>query len=199
MRPSALLRLVALLSVVVLSLGLAACGSGAEEKEEIEGSGQAHSGFAETEGIYVEVDGLKYQVQVSRQLNPLTQDDEEYLEGVPQDDSTLGPEQEWFGVFMRVENDGEEPHDAAGEFEIHDTQENVYTPVELPEANPFAYQPSTVQPGDLIPVRDSAGGERSPNGQLILFKVQRFSLDTRPLELYVEGPDGGLGIINLDV
>ena len=199
MRPSVLLRLAALLAVLVLSVALTACGSGAEEKEEIEGSGQAHSGFAETEGIYVEVDGLKYQVQVSRQLNALTKDDEEYLEGVAEDDSTLGPEQEWFAIFMRVENDTDEPHEAAGEFEIHDTQENVYTPVELPESNAFSYQPATVQPGDLIPAVDSAGAERSPYGQVILFKVERFSLDNRPLELYVEGPDGGTGIINLDV
>ena len=194
MRPSLLLRLLAL---VVVSLTLAACGG--SEKEEIEGSGQAHSGFAETEGIYVEVDGLKYQVQVSRQLNALTKDDEEYLQGVPEEDSTLGPEQEWFAIFMRVENDGSEPHEAAGEFEIHDTQENVYTPVELPESNAFSYQPSVVQPGDLIPKVDSAGAERSPYGQVILFKVERFSLDNRPLELYVEGPEGGTGIINLDV
>lgn len=199
MRPSALLRLAALLCFAVLSLALVACGSGGEEKEEIEGSGQAHSGFAETEGIYVEVDGLKYQVQVSRQLNALSLDDEEYLQGLSEDDSTLGPEQEWFAIFMRVENDGSEPHEAAGEFEIHDTQENVYTPVELPESNAFAYRPSTLQPGDLIPDIDTASGERSPYGSVILFKVERFSLDNRPLELYVEGPHGGTGIINLDV
>lgn len=198
MRPSALLRLVALLCVLVLSLALTACGSGSE-KEEIEGSGQAHSGFAETEGIYVEVDGLKYQVQISRQLNPRTPDDAAYLEGIPEDERQLGPEQEWFAIFMRVENDGEEEHDAAGEFEIHDTQENVYTPVELPETNAFSYQPATVRPGDLIPLENSPGGERPPYGLVILFKVERFSLDNRPLELYVEGPDGGTGIINLDV
>ena len=195
MRPSPL-RLAAALAVVVLSLALAACGS---EKAEIEGSGQSHSGFAETEGIYVEVDGLKYQVQVSRQLNPLSLDDEQYLEGVPEDDKVLGSDQEWFAIFMRVENDGEEPHEAADEFEIHDTQENVYTPVELSQDNAFAYGPATLPPGDLIPDVDSAAGERSPYGSVILFKVQRFSLDNRPLELYVEGPDGGTGIINLDV
>ena len=138
-------------------------------------------------------------MQVSRQLNALTKDDEEYLQGVSEDDSTLGPDQEWFAIFMRVENDGEEPHEAAGEFEIHDTQENVYTPIELPESNAFAYQPGEVLPGDLIPAADTAGAERSPYGQVILFKVERFSLDNRPLELYVEGPDGGTGIINLDV
>ena len=196
MRPSSLPRLAAALAAVLLSLTLAACGS---EKAEIEGSGAAHSGFAETEGIYVEVDGLKYQVQVSRQLNALSPDDDEYLRGVSDEEKTLGPEQEWFAIFMRVENDGEEPHEAAGEFEIHDTQENVYTPIEVPEENAFAYRPATLPPGELIPDQDSAAGERSPYGSMILFKVQRFSLDNRPLELFVEGPDGGQGIINLDV
>ena len=199
MRPTLLPRLVTALAVVLLSLTFAACGSGEEEREEIEGSGQSHSGFAETEGIYIEVDGLKYQVQVSRQLNALTTDDAFYLEGLENADATLGTDEVWFAVFMRVENDGEEPHDAAGEFEMHDTQENVYTPVEVPESNPFAYRPRTVEPGGLIPVPNSPAGERAPAGMVILFKVDRFALDNRPLELYVEGPDGGQGVINLDV
>jgi hypothetical protein len=193
MRPVRLLTLLLALSAALLAT---ACGQEAQDRG---GFQTENAQAAETEAIYIDLDGLKYQVQVSRQLNALSLDDKQYLEGVSGEESSLSAQQEWFAIFMRVENDSEVPHEAAREFEIHDTQENVYTPIRLPESNPFAYKPRIVQPGNRIPVPDSAAGERSPYGEMILFKVQRFSLDNRPLELFVEGPNGGTGIINLDV
>ena len=43
---------------------------------------------AETEGIYVTVDDLKYQIQISRILNPAAPDDSAYLRGMPAGEET---------------------------------------------------------------------------------------------------------------
>jgi hypothetical protein len=200
MKPS---RALALLLVLILALGAAACGQEegpVESGEEAgEGIGQVQS-EAETEGLYVDIGGLKYQVQVSRQLNPRLVGDRDYFASVPESEMDLGPDETWFGVFVRAENTGEEPARSARRFEVKDTQENIYVPVEVGEPNPFAYRPTTVQPRDLLPDRDSPAGERQPNGALLLFKLKRFSLDNRPLGLFIYSPEGdGIASVNLDV
>jgi hypothetical protein len=187
-------RPVALLLVLLSALALGACGN-REDGPTTE---------AETEGIYLEVDELKYQVQTSRQLNPLTVDDQSYLQGLAPEDAALRPDEEFFAIFLRVENETDEAHTSAVDFEIRDTQENVYTPLEYEQRrdrNFFVYRAGVVPPGDLVPNPDSAPGERPPFGSILLFKVRRFSLDNRPLELIVKGRRAPQveGTINLDV
>lgn len=189
-------RLLPLSLALVASLLLAACGQEAQD----EGGFQTEIAIvAETEAIYIDIDGLKYQVQVSRQLNPALVDDRSYLTGVAQDARELGEDEEWFGIWMRAENNEEEPHRLTDEFEIVDTQENVYRPVAISPENPFGYQPVVVQPGENYPDPNSAAGERQPQGALILFKIRRFSLDNRPLELVITGRDGEKASVALDV
>jgi hypothetical protein len=187
----------ALLSLALLaSFALAACGQEAQD----EGGFQTEiAQVAETEGIYITLDGMKYQVQVSRQMNPLLVSERAYFQGLTDDDLILGADQEWFGIFMRVENEVEEAVRTARDFEIRDTQENVYRPVSLGAANDFAYRPTIVQGKELYPDVDSAAGERPPYGSLLLFKVRRFSLDNRPLELVITGNDGEKAAVDLDV
>ncbi len=60
----------------------------------------------ETEGIYVDTGDLKYQVQISRQLNPADFEDRDYLTGLPAADRTLPAGQEWFArLHPRLEHD----------------------------------------------------------------------------------------------
>ena len=40
----------------------------------------------------------------------------------------------WFGIFMRVENDTDEPHEMASQLTIIDTQGNIFEPIELDPA-----------------------------------------------------------------
>jgi hypothetical protein len=89
---------------------------------------------------------------------------------------------------MRAENNTKEPQRLARDFEIRDTQENVFRPVFVGPDNVFAYRPEVVRPNEDYPDPNSAAGERSPQGSLILFKIQRFSLDNRPLELIIRRP-----------
>jgi hypothetical protein len=188
--------LAALLSLVAV-LGLTACGQAAQEEGQFQSE---NAQVAETEGIYIHLDELKYQVQVSRQLNPLIRADAAYFDGLSRSDRDLASDEVWFGVWMRVENDAEEPIPSAEEFVIHDTQDNVYRPVELAPTNVWAYRPAVVQPDELYPFSNTPADERQPNGALLLFKVRNFSLDNRPLELVITARESGAeAIVNLDV
>ena len=192
-------RLLAVLASLALVLGLSACG---EEQEAVEpGSFQSvNAQVAETEGIYLDVDELKYQVQASRQLNPLIGEDRDYLQDVASFEADLGSDEVWFGIWMRVENETEEAHRAVEEYVIRDTQENLYRPVRFGRGNVWAYRPVTVPADKLYPIPDTPAGERQPFGTLLLFKVRRESLDNRPLELELTGPESGQkAIVNLDV
>ena len=192
------LRPVIVLLLAVLAVGgLSACGNEGHDPDEQQSE---NAQVAETEGLYLHVGEMKYQVQVSRQLNPLLIDDVAYLEGVSESDLDIAADEVWFAVFMRIENETEETKRAASEYKIVDTQENEYLPVEIGEANPFAYRAGRVEGEELYPLPNSAAGERAPNGAVLLFKLKDQALDNRPLELHVEDPEGGAGaVVNLDV
>jgi hypothetical protein len=187
-----------LLLAAVLALGVSACGNEAQERQTYQSE---NAQAAETEGIYLELGELKYQVQLSRQMNPLLIDDQSYFRSISAGDLDLAGDEVWFGVWMRVENESkEEGHELASRFTIIDTQENEYVPVRIGEPNPFAYRGGErIEGNELYPLPNSAAGERQPYGSLILFKIKRFSLDNRPLELLIEGPEGERAIVNLDV
>jgi len=179
-----------LLVVAAACLALVAAGCGHEEKT-----------VGETEGIYLDVGGLKYQVQMSRYLNPNDVEDREYFAGLPESTAEAQPDETWFGVWMRVENDSDEPREAADTWEIHDTQENIYRPIPIDtDINPFVWAGGTVPGGTVWPLPDSAAGQGPTQGQLLLFKVKNDSLQNRPLELrFSTGPQGELGTYDLDV
>ena len=191
-------RPIALLVCALLALGLAACGNEPQERQTYQSE---NAQVAETEGIYLELSEVKYQVQISRQLNPLITEDRDYLTGISESDLDLADDEEWFAVFMRVENESEEAIRTASRFTIVDTQENEYVPVRIARSNVFAYQGgATVQGEELYPHPDSPAGERPPYAAVLIYKLKRFSLDNRPLELIVDDPAGGeRGIVNLDV
>jgi hypothetical protein len=192
-------RIPAVLLSLAFALPLAACGDAEQPAQRNESFQSVNAQMAETEGIYLDVDGMKYQVQISRQLNPGLIDDRPYFEGISADDRRLSKDEEWFGVWMRVENHEHEALQNAVDFEIKDTQENVYRPLQFGPGNVFAYRGTTVQSEEIYPHPNSPAGERQPYGALLLFKLRRFSIDNRPLELTVTGRQGQRAIVNLDV
>ena len=192
-------RIPAVLLSLALAGTLAACGEEAQPEQRNESFQSVNAQVAETEGIYLDVDGLKYQVQISRQLNPGLVDDRDYFTGVSSEDRDLSKDEEWFGVWLMAENVEKEPLPNAIDFEIRDTQENVYRPIQIGGENPFAYRGATVDAGDRYPNPNSPAGERQPYGSLVLFKLRRFSIDNRPLELTITGREGQQAIVNLDV
>src|SRR5215212_3391119 len=106
---------------LALVASLAACGNK-----------QSKTLRAETEGIYVDLGDLKYQVEISRPLNAADIEDREYLRGVTDE---LGPEDVWFAVFVRVQNESDKTQRPATEFDITDTQETKFNPVSIDEAS----------------------------------------------------------------
>ncbi len=188
-------RRLPLLALLLCSLLIAACGQEAQD----EGGYQTENAqVAETEGIYLDLQGIKYQVQLSKQLNPALPDDAAFVDGVL-GGNTLADDEVWFAVFMRAENVTEEAVPLAREFQILDTTGEEFRPVAVDKRNEWSYQPITVQDKDKYPGPNSPAGERSPNGAMLLFKVKRASLDNRPLELEIVAENGDKGIVDLDV
>lgn len=172
------LRTLLLLIALPLVVGLAGCGNKMDTRT-----------LGETEGVYVDVADLVYQVQISRVLNPDDPEDRAYLRGLPPGESRLEPGETWFGVFMRVSNETKQTHKPASSFRIVDTEEAEYEPIDLdPEANPFAYQPDPLRGGAVYPDSESVAAGGPIQGSLVLFKVRFTSLNNRPLELFIDGP-----------
>jgi hypothetical protein len=183
------------LAVALALLALVAAGCG-------KSAGTSQQQTAETEGLYLDVNGLKYQIQMSRYMNPNDVEDQEYLVGLPE--GTEGPREDeiYFGVWVRVENtSAEETRPAASIWEIHDTQENVYRPLAIDtEINPFAFEPIDVPPKTVLPLASSAAGQGPIQGLMLLFLIRNESFQNRPLELvFRNGGDGQEGTYDLDV
>lgn len=155
----------------------------------------------ETEGLYIDINDLRYQVQISRVLNPNDPDDRDYLAGVPESDLPE-PGETFFGVFVRVQNTTASTEaETADEFEIVDTDGEHYEPIELPEENIWAYEPTTLGPGDLIPNENSAQFSGTTRGALLVFRLGVDTLQNRPLEFEIHSPVNPeeIGTIDLDV
>src|SRR4051795_6363119 len=114
------------LAAVGAALALGACGNKTVS---------IHGG--ETEGIYLDVGPLKYQVEISRQLNPSIPEDRTFLSDVAQGDRNLGDEDRWFAVVVRIENETDQAQPPAAAYTITDPEGREYRPVSPGRLNPF--------------------------------------------------------------
>jgi hypothetical protein len=186
-------RLCALIAALLVAGGLSACG-------KHQSTGPVRT--AETEGIYLDISDLKYQVQVSRQLNPDDVQDRAYLTGIPPAQARLKPNEVWFGVFLRVQNQTDVPLRPSDDIQIKDTQEELFKPLALGPENLYAYRAFVPIPaGQTYPLLDSPGYDTPSRGALVLFKLTLDALNNRPLELTIKGrkPPIQIGIVDLDV
>ena len=179
------------LAAVAAGSGLAACNGQQDE----------HVRVAETEGVYVSAGELKYQVQISRVLNPNDVEDQDYLRGLPAGQQTLTNGDDWFGVFIRVFNQSKAQHPSATNFVIRDTTGKEFRPVALDtKANAVAYRPGPLAPKEQLPTANTLGRTNTTQGGLLLFRIPVNSFANRPLELFINDPQGGpQGRIALDV
>jgi hypothetical protein len=183
-------RLIVLAAALACALVASGCGNRLETRT-----------LGQTEGLYLDVDELKYQIQISRYLNPADIEDRTYLIGLPSGTPPPAGDETYFGVFLRVSNSTDKPIAPADDFEIVDTQKNVYRPIPLdPKVNPFAYVADPIPPESLIPQPDSIPSEGViKQGALLLFKLKTDSLQNRPLEFRFRRGSGTTGIVDLDV
>jgi hypothetical protein len=171
------LKSTALFAAIALALGVSACGNK---------SSSIHSG--ETEGVYLNVGQLKYQVEISRQLNPRSiPEDQTFVQDIAPGQETLAPDELWFAVFVRVENPTSHPVVPASYYTITDTEGESFQPVKIGPGNPFFYNTAPIGPKTVAPLPDSVAGQLgSINGMELLFKLKRTTLDNRPLILTIK-------------
>ena len=160
---------------LVTTLALAACG---EEEKKIEGA----------EGEFIEVGGADYQVQLTRLLNPEQRPDDAFVRG----QAELPPDEAYLGVFLRIENDGDEPHQPPRDMKVIDTQDNEYLPIDTTQSGFGLDFGNAIPSGDVAPPPNSPASFSPTSGALVLFRVQQDSAtDNLPLvlEIPVEGEE----------
>jgi hypothetical protein len=179
MRPR--VRAALALAAILAAGALAAGGCGEEEELHVD------------EGEPVELGEVRYNVQITRFLNPTDPEDTAYLEGEPKPK----PGEAYLGVFMTIDNEGDEPAKIPEEFEVVDTRDNRYHPVETD--NPFALVPgSEVGPGEEVPAPDTPAAAGPIKGAMLLFLVPETAAENRPLELEIPTPEA-TGRVELDI
>ena len=166
-------RLVMLLCFAALAGGLTACGNSDVEQGVEEPA---------SEGLVIELDGVEYNVFITRQLNTKITADKAYFDG-----PEPAPGETLYGVFIQVCNRSEDTHQTAENFIIKDNQGNEFEPEELPEDNAFAYHAGELQPNECIPEAGSVAQLGPTSGSMLLFRLPLQNTEYRPLELEVQG------------
>jgi len=171
--------LAAISVAAVAALGVGGCGE--EESLEV------------AEGEPVELGDLSYNVAITRFLNPADSEDAAYLEGEPDPP----PGEQYFGVFMRVANEGDEAARVSSAFKILDTREGSYSSISAD--NGYALAPgSEVLPDQELPAPDTPAANGPIDGAMVLFLLPDEVTENRPLEFEIPSA-AGTGVIELDI
>jgi hypothetical protein len=155
---------------------------------------------AADEGTTVDSAGLKYQVQLSRYLNPNDVEDQFYLRGLPAG-TRLDPGKDavWFAIFMRVKNDSPGTLTPTSDFTITDTQNDTFSPVQIDQkVNPFIYTPVPIPHAGVLPEPESPAATGPIQGAMILFSIKSDALPNRPLVLHI-GTGSEAAEVDLDL
>lgn len=172
--------ILACLMLVALAVTVSACGWSNDSKEAVEGES-------------LQLGELKYIVTFSRYLNPNDTEDAAYLEGQPQ-----APKGEsYFGIFIEVQNESDEPQTLPSTLSITDADDNEYEV--LPSESIFALPfDGKVEPEEQIPVLDSPAQQGPIEGSVAIFLLPEEASENRPLTLHIEGA-GEKGEVTLDL
>jgi hypothetical protein len=167
-----LLPLFALLALLALAVGVAACGYSSSSKHT-------------NEGEPMQLGELEYNVTFSRYLNPNDTEDAAYLVG--QKEAPKG--ETYFGVFFEVQNDDERSQKLPESFTIVDADHQSYD--SIPSKSLYAFPlGGEVEAQEQVPTLDSTAQEGPIEGSLVLFQLPETASENRPLVLEIEGPEG---------
>ena len=148
-----------------------------------------HHETPEPEGQNVTVNGLTYNVFITRELNLRDPEDHDYFQG-----PEAPPGFNYYGVFIQVCNDVNHTHGGASipvnNFRIIDTEGKQYEPTPLPANDVFAYRPRPLSAKQCVPTPGSAAATGPIGGSLLLFKVPVAAIENRPFDLEInpQGP-----------
>lgn len=177
-----MLPLLALVALLLLAVGVSACGYESHSKEV-------------EEGAPVELGELKYNVTFSRYLNPNDNEDEAFLVGQPE-----APKGEsYFGVFFEVQNESDEPQVLPSTLTITDIDDNEWEA--LPSESIYALEfDGEVESEEQIPKLDTTAQLGAIEGSLALFLLPESASENRPLTLHIPGSEGEEGAeVTLDL
>lgn len=194
-------RLLIALCAIAATLAIAACGDHHPHLAGLPPHVQS-SADANNDGGYVDAGPITYQLQISRQLNPYSTEDSQYVKGLPSSvSSSVGPTQLWYGVFLWAKNQTKHAQTTSDNFKIVDTQGDTYYPIKLSSAaNPFAWTAQSLAPLATEPGPATIANAGPTQGGLLLFKVSNSVYDNRPLTLYILGANNQkLGSISLNL
>lgn len=174
------IAVIAALGALALALPLAGCG--AEQHTEV------------VEGQPLELGELRYNVAITRFLNPDDVEDSGYLAG----QEPAPPGKSWLGVFLTISNDDDEnAHPSAADYVVRDTRESEYLPVE--SESPYALEiGAEVAAGSQLPIPDSTAASGVIQAAMLLFLVDDEVSESRPLKLEIDSADGS-GEVELDI
>lgn len=166
------LPLFAALALAIAALGVSACGSSEHHTDVVEGQPAT-------------LGELKYNVIFSRFLNPGDNEDSAYLVGQPSPPADAT----YFGVFLEVQNESDDPHTLPGSLKITDADKEEFEALESESlyALPFGGE---VEPQEQIPVLDSTAQQGPIEGALVLFLLPDDASQNRPLIMEIPGEDG---------
>jgi hypothetical protein len=179
-------RLLMLLCVALLAAGATACGK-ADTKQGVDEPAR--------EGLALPLQGIEYNVFITRELNPRITPDKSYVPAGTEPDAT----HTLYGVFIQTCNRSEDPHQTADRFKIVDNQGNEFEPEKLPTDNDFAYHPKELLPNECIPEAGSVAQLGPTSGSMLLFRLPLANTEYRPLELEIEGTGGQHLTYDLDI
>jgi hypothetical protein len=167
-------RLLMLLCLAALAGGTTACGN-KDEKQGVDAPAR--------EGLALELEGVDYNVFITRQLNIKVPPDDAYFDGPePKKGETL------WGVFIQVCNPSKkEARQTVDNFRIKDNQDNEFEPEALPGDNQFAYHAGQLLPQACIPEVGSVAQLGPSAGSMLLFRLPLQNTEYRPLELEIHG------------
>jgi hypothetical protein len=194
-------RIWVIVCVLAVALVVAACGT-TRHSAPLPGTLAGHEvGSEVNNGEYIQAGPITYQLQVSRELNPYSEQDKPYVQGLPKGFSPPNANQLWYGVFLWAKNQHHHPYWTSNRFKIVDTQGNTYYPIKVdPALNPFAWQRTLLDKNETYPLPNSTQANSESQGGLLLFKLNQSAYSNRPLTLYVLNPKGQrLGSISLDL
>jgi hypothetical protein len=179
-------RLLMLLCAALLAAGPVACGT-SDTKQGIDEPAR--------EGLALPLDGIDYNVFITRELNPRIPPDNAYVaaDTEPDKDETL------YGVFLQVCNRSDDPHTAVNRFRIVDNQGNEFEPEELPSDNQFAYHAKELLPDECLPAGGSVAQLGPTAALMLLFRLPLANTEYRPLELEILGTGDAHLTYELDI
>lgn len=185
-------RLPSLLAVIA-ALALAACG-GDEAGDDTSDERSADNAVEATEQNTVELDGLRYRVNLFRQLNPRISPDRALYDGpAPAEGTGI------YAAFLRVCNPGDSRQVPTSEISLEDAFGHEFPRVEAEPDNEFAYEPEPLTPDECLPGPNTAAA-RTAEGAVLVYEIPVDALGNRPfvLELQAEG-SGEVRRIQLDL